>query len=146
MMFCQSDIVNDLVPQDCWRTYQEHNRYVEQEGDHSIGDQGKQADTVDILHGHGGDLHYQSCHSVHEAADRGEVIERDQGIHLKLGRAEQPLHHHQPCSFEDNATGLVKEACQVELDLADGGNDDSYDDQSNVTESLHAWWCNPKDP
>lgn len=69
-------------------TYQEDNGYVEAECYHGVGEEGEQADVVDVLHVQMWDLHHGRHAKVHDGAYGGEVVKRHQGVHLVLGRTQ----------------------------------------------------------
>lgn len=87
-------------------TYQENDGDVQQEGDHSVGDQNPDTNAVDVVHGEVGDLQEKSNGTVHHSANRRKVVQGDHGVHLELSGAEQALHHNQTGSLEDNTTQL----------------------------------------
>lgn len=115
-------------------TYQEDNRHIQQESNHSVGNQSPDTDVVDVGHGEVGDLEEQGSNTVHHSANRSEVVERDNGIHLVLGRAEKTLDHDQTGGLEDDTTNLEEESNEDELDFTNGGNDDTKDDDTDVEE------------
>ena len=121
---------------ECDEAYQEDDRDVQQEGAQAVEEEGEQADAVDLGHGDLGDLPEEGNDKVHGGAHRGEVVQRDQGVHLKLGRAEEALDHGEAESLKDDAEKLVDEADPHELDLADRGDDHTDDDGRDVEEDL----------
>jgi len=125
---------------------QEDDGYVQQEGNHGVGKEDPDADTVDVVHGETGNLQEQSNASVHNGADGGEVIQRDHGVHLVLSGAEQALHHNQTGSLEDDTAELEQETDHDELDLTEGGNNDTDDDDRNVREGLVVDWGHAHTP
>lgn len=77
------------------------------------------------------------CHQeVHGGAHRGEVINRDQGVHLELSRAQQALDHGKTEGLAGDTGNLVDDTDPDELDLTDRGNDNTNDDSRNVEEHL----------
>ena len=116
--------------------YQENNRDVEHESNRCIQEEREDADVVDRLHGHAGDLGNKSNNTVHRSASRSEVVKRDQGVHLEFGRAQKTLDHGQSDGLKRDSTNLVEETQQVEFDLSERGNDDTNDDERDVAKSL----------
>lgn len=108
-------------------TYQEDNGNVQHESDHSVGQEGKQSNVVDVAHGHLGNFEEKSSNTVHNSANRSKVVERDKRVHLEFRRAQQALNHDQANSLEDDTTDLEQEADKDELDLTKGSNDNTDD-------------------
>lgn len=73
---------------------------------------------------------------VHDGTDGSKVEERDEGVHLVLGAAEQALHHEQTGRLEDDAAGLEEDADEDEVYLAKGGNNNTDHDDGDVEEDL----------
>lgn len=117
-------------------TYQENDGDVQQEGDHSIGDQNPDTHTIDMVHGEFRDLQEKSNGAIHDSANRRKVVQGDHGVHLELSGAEQALHHDQTGGLEDNTTQLEQETDHDELNLTKRSNDDTNDDDRNVHEGL----------
>lgn len=92
---------------------------------------------VDVVHFDVWNLDDCCDAEVHHSADRGEVVQRHQGIHLVLSRAQQFLHHDQPQRFKDNATQLEHEADEDELDLSKRSYDDTDHDEGNLEQGGH---------
>lgn len=86
--------------------YQKDNRDVQSKGDGGIEEQSEDAHIVDIAHTHLGHFHEQSDDSVDRSTGRCVVVERDQWVHLELGRRENTLHHDESDRLEDNASHL----------------------------------------
>jgi hypothetical protein len=124
---------------------QEHNRHVEHESNERVRKQGKTTNTVDVLHGELGELSEEQHKAVHASASWGVVVERDEGVHLELGGAQQALHHDQTDSLEGNAAGLEQETSHDELDLSHGGNDHTNDDEGNIAQGLHVQGSDTED-
>lgn len=120
------------------RAYQKNDRNVQAEGDQAVQEEGEEADIVDLSHRDLGNLPDKSHTQVHGSADRGEVVQRDQRVHLVLGRAQQTLDHGKAEGLEDDACNLVEEANKDELDLAERGNHDTDNDRRDVQEDLQA--------
>jgi hypothetical protein len=119
-------------------TYQEHNGHVQEESDQSVQEEGEETNVIDLLHRHLGDLPENGDQEVHDGTHRGKVVERDQRVHLVLGRAQEPLDHGETHGLEDNTCDLQHETDHDELDLAERGNDDTDDDSGDVQEDLQA--------
>lgn len=118
-------------------TYQEDHRDVKHKGNRGIGEEGEATDTVDVIHCQDRKLGEQANQAVHNRAGRRIVVKRDERIHLELGRTEQTLNHGQTDSLEDDTADLEEEADHDELDLANGGNDDTEDDEGHVAQGFH---------
>jgi hypothetical protein len=116
-------------------TYQEDDRDVQEEGAQAVEEKGDKADVVDLLHGAAGHLPDDSDDEVHQGADGCEVVQRDERVHLVVGGAEEALDHGQAESLEDDTSNLVDDANPDELDLADGCDDDTDDDDRDVQEN-----------
>jgi hypothetical protein len=84
-------------------TYQEDDRHVQHEGAETVQEEVHTPDAVDIGHGDLGHLPEESDEEVHDGANRGEVVERNQRIHLELIRAQEALDHGKAESLEDDA-------------------------------------------
>lgn len=83
------------------------------------------------------DFNKQADNSVHDGAGRRKVVERDERVHLELGRREELLHHDQAGGLESDSGELEEETNHDELDLAVGSDDYTEDDEGDVAESLH---------
>lgn len=90
-----------------------------------------------MLHGATGELEEQRNGTVHNSTDGGKVVQRDHGIHLEVGGAEQTLDHDQTSSLEDDTTDLEQETDELELDLTEGGNDHTNHNDGDVGQNLH---------
>jgi hypothetical protein len=66
-------------------TYQQNNGDVEHESAETVEEKGEQANVVDVIHGDLGNLPDQGNNSVHDSADRSEVVDRDKRVHLEVG-------------------------------------------------------------
>lgn len=117
-------------------THQQDDGDVEQEGAHAVDEEGEETNAVDLSHGDLGDLPGEGNDQVDGGTDRGEVVQGHEGVHLEVGRAQQPLDHGQAKGLEDDATDLIENADQHEFDLSDGGEDDTKDDDADVQEHL----------
>ena len=91
---------------------------------------------VDLVHGDLGHLPEQRNQTVHGGADGSEVVQRNQGVHLELGRAQEALDHGETESLKDDAGDLVDETDPHKLDLADRGDDDTDDNGRDIEEDL----------
>lgn len=127
-------------------TYQEHDRHVQEERNHGIDDQCQVSDLLHICQSHLWHLNEERSETVHDGASWGEVVERDQRVHLELSAAQQTLHHDETSSLENNSSNLVEETGHVELDLAVRGNDHTDNDEGDISERLEVDWSNPEDP
>lgn len=101
---------------------------------------------VDLGHGNLGHLPDQGNHTVHDSADGGKVVQRDQRVHLVLGRAQKSLDQVQANGLEDDSTNLVKKTDPDKLDFAKRGNDDTDNDGRNVHQKLHVGSSNAHRP
>jgi hypothetical protein len=127
-------------------TYQENNRDVETEGNHGVEQEGEVTDAVKVSPGHGWNLDNQGNDTVHDGTSGGEVVEGNQRVHLELGRREKALDHGQANGLEDDTGDLEEETDHDELDLAERGNDDTNNDERDVSESLHVGGRKTHDP
>lgn len=141
-------VSSGLVPRllACWETYQEHNRHVEQESAGTVEEEGEQANVVNIVHGHPGDLPEEGHHAVDEGAYGGEVVKGDQGVHLELGRAQEALHHGESEGLKGDASDLVDDTDPDELDLAERGDDDTNNNNRDVEEDSEVRLGDTKGP
>jgi len=101
---------------------------------------------VNVVHGDDRQLGEQENAAVHERAGGCVVVQRNERVHLELGRAEQTLNHAQTDSLEDDAAGLEEESSHDELDLAEGSNDDTHDNEGDIAERLHVRWVDTHAP
>lgn len=90
-----------------------------------------------MVHGDMGEFQEQSNDTVHDGTDGGEVVQRNHGVHLKVGGAKQTLYHDQTGGLENDTTELEQETDHVELDLTEGGNDHTDHDDGDVGQDLH---------
>lgn len=130
----------------CSLTYQENHRYVQGECDHGVGKEWEVANVLNVCHGHLWDLKQKSSDTVHDGASWCKVVKRDKRIHLEFGRRQQTLDHGETDGLEDDTGDLKEETSENELDLAKGSNDNTDDDQRDVSESLEVWWRNAHSP
>ena len=91
-------------------------------------------------------LKYQTGKEVHDGADGSKVVERNQGIHLELGRAEQSLYHDQSDGLEHDSTTLEDESNHDKFDLAKGCEDDANDDEGYIEKHLEIGLGNSQTP
>ena len=129
-----------------WQTHQKHDRDVEHKGAGAVEEEGEQADVVDLGHRAPGDFPGERHHAVHEGAYGSEVVQRDKGVHLELGRAQEALHHGQAESLKGDACDLVDDTNPDKLDLAERGNDDTDDDDRDVQEDPEVWLGDTQSP
>lgn len=127
-------------------TYQEDDGDIETESDHCVGQKSDVANTVKVGPSHVGNLNDEGDNAVHNGASGGEVVQRDQGVHLELGRRKQALDHGQADSLEDDTGTLEQETEHDELNFTDRGNNDTNDDEGNVAERLHVGRRETHDP
>lgn len=127
-------------------TYQEDDRDVQHEGAETVQEESEKTDIIDLGHGALGDLPDQGNSTVHDHADGGEVVQRDQGVHLEVSRAQQALDHGESESLEDDTTNLVQNTNGHEVDFAKGRNDDTNDNGRDVEELLQVGSGNAEDP
>jgi hypothetical protein len=127
-------------------THKEDDRNIEHEGAHTIQEEGEEADMVDLGHGDLGDFPGQGHHEVHGGAHRSEVVNRDQGVHLELGRAQKALDHGKTESLAGDTDKLVNDTNPDKLDLADRGNDNTNDNGGNIEEDLQVRLRHTKNP
>jgi hypothetical protein len=116
------------------KAYQEDDGDVEQEGAKTVEEEVHESDMVHLLHGHLGDLPEEGDSQVHDGTHWGEIVQRDQRVHLELSRAEETLHHGKAESLKGNASHLENEADQDELNLSKRGDDDTDNDGGDVQE------------
>lgn len=90
-----------------------------------------------MVHGDVGEFQEQSDDTVHDSTDGSEVVQRNHGVHLEVGGAEQALHHDQTGGLENNTTDLEQETDHVELDLTEGGNNHTNHNDGDVGQNLH---------
>ena len=116
---------------------QEDDGDVEHESAETVEEEGEETDVVDISHAALGDFPDESNDTVHDGADGGEVVERDEGVHLQVGRAEQTLDHGKTEGLEHDTGKLEQDTNDDKVNLANGGNDDTDDNGGDVEELLH---------
>lgn len=117
--------------------YQKHNWNVEEECNHGVSNQVENTSIVDVVHGDRRHLSEERSKTVHNSADGSEVIQGDKRVHLELRGAEQALHHDKTGSFENNSCDLVDESNEDELNLSEGGDDNTDNDEGDVEQGLH---------
>ena len=125
-----------LFPFSSWTTYQEDDGHIEHEGNDGVQQESPDTNVVDMAHGQVGNLEEQSSSTVHDGADRSKVVQRDQGVHLVLGGAEQTLDHDQASGLEDDATDLEDETNEDELDLTERSNNNTEHDDADIHQDL----------
>lgn len=69
------------------RTHQQHHGDVQQESAETIEEEREQANVVNLIHSDLGNLPAEGHKEVHDSADRSEVVDGHNRIHLVLGRA-----------------------------------------------------------
>ena len=146
------------------KTYEQNNGSVKKESNQCVGNESSDTETVDITHGKTGSLSKEGDDTVGDSAGRGVVVQRDQGIHLELGGAEQTLNHDKTEGLEDDTGNLdcmvvrtrmsnipnnishTEEADHLELDLAEGGNHNTDNNESHIAESLQVGRSDSESP
>lgn len=128
------------------QTYQENTRNVQKEGHKGVCKQNHRPKTVDICHGQAGQLDDGSEQAVRHRTRGGKVVERDQRVHLEVARAQQALDQDKTQGLKDDTADLEHEAAEDELDLAEGGDHDTQDDDGDVPENLDVGWCDAECP
>ena len=88
-------------------TYQEDDGNVQSKRHGGVGEQSTNAKLVDVRHVQGGKLNHRGDDSVHDSTGGGKVVQRNQGIHLEFGGAEQSLDHDQTDRLEDGREELT---------------------------------------
>lgn len=127
-------------------TNQENDGDVEHEGAETVEEEGEEADMVNLSHGDLGELPDQRNHTVHDGADGGEVVERNQRVHLEVGRAQESLDHGKSESLEDDTGNLVDDTNNDEVDFAHRRNDDTDDNSGDVEELFQVWRRHTQSP
>lgn len=127
-------------------TDQQNNGDVEHESAETVEEEGEEADVVDVIHGDLRNLPDQGNNSVHDSADRSEVVDRDKRVHLEVSGAEQTLDHGKTESLEDDTSNLVQDSDQHEVNLANGGNDDTDNNGRDVEELLQVGLGDTEEP
>lgn len=127
-------------------TNQENDGDVEHEGAETVEEEGEEADMVNLSHGDLGELPDQSNHTVHDGTDGGEVVQRNQRVHLEVGRAQESLDHGKSESLEDDTSNLVHDTNNDEVDFAHRRNDDTDDNSGDVEELLQVWRRHTQSP
>lgn len=127
-------------------TYQENDGDVEHESAKTVEEEGEEADVVHLNHGDLGNLPDQSNHTVHHGADGSEVVQRHQGVHLEVSRAQQSLDHGESESLKDDTGNLVGDTNNDEVDFAHRRNDDTDNDGRDIEELLQVWLRHAQDP
>lgn len=137
-------------------TYKQNDRHVQHKGDKRIGNQGANAKVKDVGHVQTGHLDEEGKRAVGDGARGRVVVEGHDGVHLVIRVAQDALHHDQAERLEDDASNLdytmqvrmgvnsgtgggpslTNEADEIELELSKGSDDDTNDDEQNVTEDL----------
>lgn len=125
---------------------QQNDGGVEKEGNERVGNESTDSETVDVTHGDAGKIGEEGDNAVGDSAGGGVVVERDQRVHLELGRAEQTLNHDETEGLEDNTGNLDDETKSIELDLTEGGNHNTENDDHDVAKSLHVGGSDSESP
>ena len=108
-------------------TYKEDDGDVKHESAETVQEKSEQTNVVDLGHGAVGDLPDESNNTVHDSADGSKVVQRDQGVHLVVGRAQQALDHGESESLENDTAHLEQHSNGHKVDFAHGRNDDTDD-------------------
>jgi hypothetical protein len=125
---------------------QEDNGNVEEEGSHSVGKENPETDIVNLNHLHLWNLPDESNAEVHDGADWSKVVEGNQWVHLVFGRGEEALDHDETNGLEHDTTGLEEESDEHKLDLSEGGDDDTDDNEGDIEENLEVWLRDTEGP
>lgn len=144
--FAVSILMQKTNPCGCQSTYQEDDRNVQHEGAETVEEKGEETDVVNLSHGNLGDFPQERNNTIHDSANRSKVVQGDKRVHLEVSRAEKSLNHGKAESFKDDATNLIQDTDQNEVDLAEGSNDDTDDDGRNVEELLQIGLGHTKRP
>lgn len=134
-----------------WKTkgnesYQKNNGGVKKESNQRVGNQSHDTKRVNVVHSHTGNIGEESNDAVGDGTGGSVVVQGDERVHLELSGAEQALDHDEAQSLEHDTTTLNQETKHVELDLTEGSNDDTEDDDSNVAQGLEVGGSNSKGP
>jgi hypothetical protein len=127
-------------------SYQKNNRGIKKESNQRVGNESHDTKRVNIVHSHAGDIGEESNDAVGDSAGGSVVVQGDEGVHLELGGAEQALDHDETQSLEDDATTLDEETKHVELDLAEGSDNDTNDNDGDIAKGLEVGRSNSKGP
>lgn len=128
------------------QSYQEHNRRVQHESNQGVGNESHDSKRVNVVHSHARNIGEEGDHTVSDSAGRGVVVERDKGVHLELGRAEETLDHDQAEGLENDTADLDEETEHVELDLAKGCDHDTKDNDGDIAQGLEVGRRNAEGP
>lgn len=101
---------------------------------------------MDVAHCELGQLSEDQNEGVHNGAGRSVVVERDKGVHLELLGAQNALDHDQTGGLEDDTSYLEEEADHDKLKLSEGRNDNTEDDEGDISEDLEVHRCNAHAP
>ena len=101
---------------------------------------------VNLIHRNFRNLPAQGNKEIHDCADRGEIVDGDNRVHLVLGRAKQALDHGEADSLKDDAANLEEETNPHELDFTNRGNDDTDHNGGDIEEDLQAWLRDTQSP
>lgn len=101
---------------------------------------------VNLSHGDLGELPNQRNRAVHDGADGGEVVERNQRVHLEVGGAQESLDHGKSEGLKDDTSNLVHDTNNDEVDFAHRRNDDTDDNGGDVEELLQVWRGHTQSP
>lgn len=115
---------------------QEYDGNVEQESNNGVGQESPDTNVVDVTHGEVGNLKEESGDTVHDSANGGKIVQRDQRVHLVLGRTEETLDHDKTGGLEDDTTNLEHETNEDELDLTERGDDNTKNNEGDVHQDL----------
>lgn len=126
--------------------YQKHDGSVEQESNKSVGNESHDTKRVNVVHSHARDIGEEGDNAVGDGACGSVVVEGDKRVHLELGGAKETLDHDQAESLEDDTTNLDEETKQVELDLTEGRDDNTDDNDGDIAEGLEVGRGNAKRP
>lgn len=106
-------------------THQEHDRDVQQESAGSIRQKRPVTDACNFAQLQLWYFDDERSDTVHQGTCRSKVVERNERVHLELGRREQTFNHGESDGFEEDSEKLDEESDENELNLTERGNDDT---------------------
>lgn len=103
---------------------------------------------MQILHVELAELAGPGNEEVHDSADRGVVVQTDEGVHLlrALIALQQNLNHDEANALKNDAAHLEDEADPRKLDLAERGERHTGYDEKDVVKGLHRGFRDAPDP
>ncbi len=127
-------------------THKKDARNVEHEGDESVEEEHSEANAGEIVPTKVRNLAGQGDDDVHDGANRGVVVEANEGVHLKPLPGKHYLDHDDADGLEADAAKLVEEPYEREVDFADRGNGNAGDDDEDIDEGGERGVGNPPGP